>query len=57
MTPNLSSALAKLGRAHEHAQAIKDEIRAWRDSSRVHGFMGGKMESLPPASQGRAATA
>jgi hypothetical protein len=33
MTLNLKSALAKLGRAHEHAQAVKSEIKAWGDSN------------------------
>jgi hypothetical protein len=32
MTLNLSSVLAKLGRADEHAQAVKAEIKRWRDS-------------------------
>jgi hypothetical protein len=32
MSINLISVLAKLGRAHEHAQSIKNEILAWKNS-------------------------
>jgi hypothetical protein len=33
VTLDLASVLAKLGRAHEHAQTVKHEVLAWRDSS------------------------